>query len=82
MSRHTQKQGNIEIAYGYDDIPGGGYFFQVFDKNLVSEENEEGIVVNEGFVEGISQKNMLELMLKYEIKNEVHLKLVAMDMQL
>ena len=80
MSRHTQKQSNIEIAYGYDDIPMGGYFFQVFDSNAISEENEEGIVVNEGFAFGIGKSKMIELMTKYEVKNEEHLKLVAMDL--
>lgn len=82
MSRHLHKQSNIEIAYGFDDIPGGGYFFQVFDKNAITEENEEGIILNEGFTQGISQTRMLELMVSHDIKNEVHLKRVAMNMQI
>lgn len=82
MSRHTQNNSNIHISYGYDDIPGGGYFFQVFDDNAISEENDEGLILNEGFVEGIPQKMMMELMVKFGVLNVEHLKRVAMDMQI
>jgi hypothetical protein len=81
MSRHTQTNSNIHIAYGFDDMmPGAGYFFQVFDDNKITDENDDGIVLNEGFVEGIGKEKMFNLMKEYNIKNEEHLKLVAMDL--
>jgi len=61
-------------------LPEGGYFFQVFDTNKVSDENDEGIVLNEGFLDGISKERMFNLMTEYKVKNEEHLQLVAMDL--
>jgi hypothetical protein len=81
MSRYTQTNSNIQIAYGFDNmLPEGGYFFQVFDTNKVSDENDEGIVLNEGFLDGISKERMFNLMTEYKVKNEEHLQLVAMDL--
>lgn len=80
MSRHTKKIGTRVIAYGFDPIPGGGYFYQVFDDAMVSEENDEGIVVNEGFALGIDKNKMLELMLEHGVSDERHKELVALDM--
>lgn len=81
MSRHTQIKSNISIAYGYDHtVPLGGFFFQVFDSKKISEENDEGVVLNEGFVHGISKERMLFLMEEYGVKDKLHLELVAMDM--
>lgn len=83
MSRHLVKKEGITIAYGYDDMmpaPLGGYFFQVFNENLVSEENPEGVVVNEGMMRGISRNRMAELMTEYRISNRHHLTCLALDM--
>ena len=80
MSRYVQRDGSIEIAYGFDHMPMGGYFFQVYDSSKITEENEEGIVLNEGFVGGISKSRMFDLMTEYKIKNEEHLQLVALDL--
>jgi len=81
MSRHTIKTPNKLIAYGFDSmLPTGGYFFQVFDENAISDENDEGIVVNEGFLDGISKDKMLSLMNEYGIQNKTHLEQVAMDL--
>lgn len=83
MSRHLIRKNDIVIAYGYDDMMGpmlGGYFFQVFDKTKETEENEEGVVVNEGFVKGISRNRMVELMTEWGITNKKHLKSIALDL--
>jgi hypothetical protein len=82
MSRHLIRKNDIVIAYGYDDMMPlhGGYFFQVFDKTKETEDNEEGIVVNEGFVRGISRNRMAELMTEWEVSNKRHLKAVALDL--
>jgi len=98
MSRHVEHKGNLEIAYGYDNmIPEGGYFFQVFDSTLKwdpnksDKENEEaervdpsgdGMIINEGFVESISKNKMLKLMIDFGISNEEHVKNVALDLQI
>lgn len=83
MSRHLVKKEGITIAYGYDDMmpaPLGGYFFQVFKENLVSEKNPEGVAVNEGMAKGISRNRMAELMTEYGITNRHHLTCLALDM--
>ena len=83
MSRHLVKKEGKTIAYGYDEMmpaPLGGYFFQVFEENLVSEENPEGVSVNEGMVKGISRNRMAELMAEHKITNRHHLTCLALDM--
>lgn len=76
MSRHIQKNGELNIAYGFDHTHLGGYFFQVYRKN----GEEEEFLVNEGFVKGISRAKMLGLMNKWKIKNKDHLLKVALDL--
>jgi hypothetical protein len=83
MSRYTIRKENITIAYGYDDMmppPLGGYFFQISDENAVSDENPEGITLNEGMLKGISRSRMAELMLEHGVKNHSHLTSIALDL--
>lgn len=83
MSRHVVKKQNLTIAYGFDEMmpaPLGGYFFQVFDKRMESPHNEEGLIVDEGFVKGISKDRLIELMVKYGINNHSHLTIIALDL--
>ncbi len=62
MSRKTQKSkdGRYIIASGFDDACAfdaegkNGYFVQVYDKQAISETNDEGIIVNIGFCPGVS----------------------------
>jgi hypothetical protein len=86
MSRHTVRKQDITIAYGYDNMmppPMGGYFFQVTDEKAVDEQkNPEGIIVNEGFIRGISKNRMIELMTEHGVKDHHHLTLVALDLPL
>lgn len=49
------------VNYGYDPIPGGGYFFQVQDKQLFSYY-DEGYIIDEGFARGIEWLDMLTWM--------------------
>ena len=76
MSRHVKRRGSLEIAYGYDD--GMGYFFQVFDSEQESDENDDGLILNEGFIEGISKERMLELMKQYKVDNSMHTELIEL----
>ena len=60
----------VDVAYGYDCVPGlpEGYFFQVFSRNKKEIEKcptGEGILVNEGFVAGISKGKLNELFKKW-----------------
>jgi len=80
MSRHTKRIGTKTIAYGFDPIPGGGYFYQVFDEEKITEENDEGVVVNEGFAFGIDRDRMLALMLEHGVSDEIHKEFVALDL--
>lgn len=57
MSRHIIQSEKYLIAYGYDNVPGMGYFFQVYDKSRV-DEDDEGLIVNEGYTEGLSYLDM------------------------
>lgn len=85
MSRHLIRKQDITIAYGFDSMmPTGGYFFQVFDQKKVSDSNEEGLVVNEGFFKGIGKSRMADLMIEWELDKHpianAHLVQVALDL--
>jgi len=76
MSRYIKKKGDQRIAYGYDPTPMGGYFFQVFE----GEGDEERVIVNEGFVKGISRSKMLSLMKKWGVEKEEHVTKIVLDL--
>lgn len=57
---------SVDIHYGYDQVPGfpAGYFFQVYSRekeDMDSDPLGEGLLVNEGFVKGISKKQLNDL---------------------
>ena len=77
MSRiHKQgvnpKTGNIvDVAYGWDEVPGfkPGYFFQVYSRERKDlEKNDEGIILNEGFINGISEEKLKSLLNEWTVK--------------
>ena len=77
MSRiHKQgvnpKTGNIvDVAYGWDEVPGfkPGYFFQVYSREGKDlEKNDEGIILNEGFINGISEEKLKSLLKEWTVK--------------
>jgi hypothetical protein len=77
MSRiHKQgvnpKTGNIvDVAYGWDEVPGfkPGYFFQVYSRERKDlEKNDEGIILNEGFINGISEEKLKSLLKEWTVK--------------
>jgi len=89
MSRYKNFSSDrrYEVAYGYDPVPMGGYFFQVFDRNAINETNDEGVIVDEGLMPGIPSNEMLahlENLEKWNIKLTdriaQHKVLVALDM--
>ena len=77
MSRiHKQgvnpKTGNIvDVAYGWDEVPGfkPGYFFQVYSRERKDlEKSDEGIILNEGFINGISEEKLKSLLKEWTVK--------------
>ena len=71
ISTHTGE--NVDVSYGYDSVPGfkSGYFFQVFSNDVEDMRNDpsgEGLIVNEGFLEGISEEKLVELGRLYSVE--------------
>lgn len=70
MSRYTtiginpENGEEVDIAYGWDEVPGfkPGYFFQVYSRRKEDVERDgEGVIVNEGFLVGISEERLQSL---------------------
>jgi len=89
MSRYRRlsKDRRYTIAYGFDTMPMGGYYFQCFDTLAISKTNEEGIILNDGFCPGIGKEKMLghlESIEKWGIKTDPTIEkqklLVALDL--
>jgi hypothetical protein len=81
MSRHHTTGTNpdtnntVDIFYGYDQVPGfvGGYFFQVYSREseeIYDDPSGEGIIVNEGFLNGISRTELNDLAKHWQCKLE------------
>lgn len=54
----------VEISYGWDEVPGfrPGYFFQVYSRKKEDREKDgEGLIVNEGFLNGITLEELKKL---------------------
>ena len=71
---HPETDAEVEIAYGYDLVPGlkPGYFFQVFSKDPVDIENDpsgDGLIVNEGFGKGISHEDLLKCVKEWQVED-------------
>ncbi len=67
---HTGQE--VDIFFGYDEVPGfkPGYFFQVYSRREEDiEKDGEGIIVNEGFLTGVSEKRLNELKKEWKTKN-------------
>lgn len=84
MSRHytTGKDPDnnslVNIFYGYDEVPGfrAGYFFQVYttdEETLRSDPSGEGIIVNEGFLNGISKQKLNTLAKHWQCKLKLNI---------
>ena len=80
MSRYVKKVNDkVTIAYGWDHAI--GYFFQKFNDDLISDENEEGIEIDEdSLFHKLSNSKFVEYLMKYECKQE-HINAVLMDLE-
>ncbi len=74
MSRYSIQSEKYFVAYGYDPIPNGGYFFQVYDRERINDD-DEGLIINEGYEVGLAWIDMLALM------TNVHLYLIKITPQ-
>jgi hypothetical protein len=83
MSRYSTtgtnpENGNIvDIFYGHDEVPGfkPGYFFQVYSREEIAEDlSGEGIIVNEGFLNGISHEKLTALAKHWQCKLKGNIK--------
>jgi len=61
----------VDIFFGYDEVPGfkPGYFFQVYSRDPKDiEKDGEGIILNEGFINGISEKSLKLLKKEWKVR--------------
>lgn len=71
MGLNPETKEVVDIAYGFDKVSGfkAGYFFQVFSKNpevIKNSQCGDGLIVNEGFLDGIEYSELKELMIKWK----------------
>lgn len=62
---HPKTGENVNVSYGWDEVPGfkPGYFFQVFDPT-----DEDLILINEGFLNGIELEQLNKLKKKWKVQ--------------
>lgn len=65
MSRYVLRSKRYTVAYGHDPIPGGGYFFQVYDREKINEI-DEGLIINDGYVDGLDWLEMFSRLYNLE----------------
>ena len=68
---NPETQDIVDVAYGWDEVPGfkPGYFFQVYSREPKDiEKGGEGIIVNEGFLQGISEKKLKILKQEWQVR--------------
>jgi len=61
----------VDIFFGWDEVPGfkPGYFFQVYSREPKDiEKDGEGIILNEGFLSGISEEKLKILKKEWDVK--------------
>jgi len=69
--RNPETQDIVDVAYGWDEVPGfkPGYFFQVYSREPNDiEKDGEGIILNEGFLNGISEEKLKILKKEWDVK--------------
>lgn len=68
---NPQTKQEVDIFFGWDEVPGfkPGYFFQVYSREPKDiEKDGEGVIVNEGFLQGISEKKLKILKKEWQVK--------------
>jgi hypothetical protein len=62
----------VQVCYGWDEVPGfePGFFFQAFSNEPEDVENDptgQGLIEDEGFLEGIKRERLDELARLYSV---------------
>jgi hypothetical protein len=80
VGTHPTHKGPVTISMGFDQMlyhdNQDGYFFNVYDPLAVVEDeddedyNEDGLIVQEGFMQGISHARYQELHKTFAVHNE------------
>lgn len=70
---HPDTGETVDVSYGWDQVPGfkAGYFFQVFsrdEEDLRDDPSGEGLIVNEGFLVGLTKEHLKRLAKSYKVK--------------
>lgn len=85
MSRYGTKIDNSgsKIEYGYDRVPYGGYFYQVFNENgeLVEGGDTRSLMVAHENEEHMNRSEIAEKLEEHGV-NEIHVETVEMDQPL
>jgi len=71
IGKNPETNDTVDVFWGWDEVPGfkPGYFFQVYSRRKEDVEKDgEGILVNEGFIEGISEEKLEDLKSIWKVK--------------
>ncbi len=71
LGTNPETNDTVDVFWGWDEVPGfkPGYFFQVYSRRKEDVEKDgEGILVNEGFIEGISEDKLKDLKSIWKVK--------------
>lgn len=70
---NPQNNQEVDVFFGWDEIPGfrPGYFFQVYSRDPKDVEmDDEGIILNIGFLNGISEEELKLLKKEWQVENQ------------
>jgi hypothetical protein len=73
LGTNPETNDTVDVFWGWDEVPGfkPGYFFQVYSRRKEDVEKDgEGILVNEGFIEGISEDKLKDLKSIWKVKTQ------------
>ncbi len=73
LGTNPETNDTVDVFWGWDEVPGfkPGYFFQVYSRRKEDVEKDgEGILVNEGFIEGISEEKLKDLKSLWKVKTQ------------
>lgn len=71
---NPENKDTVDVFWGWDEVPGfkPGYFFQVYSRRKEDVEKDgEGILVDEGFLQGISEERLSQLKTIWKVKTKL-----------
>ncbi len=73
LGTNPETNDTVDVFWGWDEVPGfkPGYFFQVYSRRKEDVDKDgEGILLNEGFIEGISEDKLKDLKSIWKVKTQ------------